>query len=508
MTTNGYVSVNVIDNGGAAIVVPSQSLQLVIACSSAGTVGQITATKSPITLGSTFGWGPLPESSGLAALGGATILAIRATSATAGAATSVTHTGSGTSIVTLSGTPYDTYYVQVNVVLGGTIGTGPITLAISLDAGRTFSPNISLGTANIYAIPGTNITLNFAAGTTITGDTYAFSTTEPLWNTAGILAALTAFAQSPYGQIGVGSIHIAGGSTVGGTPGADATTIGGYLEGSVVGATATLPFFNDAIVNARDAHPPTAWGGAGETEATWMTAIESDYSAVSQKRITCCAGFFNMPSALVNPLGFIPRFRRPLSYAIAQRATQIQAQRSWGRVKDGPLAPIVVSPTTDPNDGFIYHNDANFAPAGLGDFRFTTSTLRSGSNAIYARSAATMALTGSQYSQRPYMAVANVASEIIQQTGQQVVNDNVRLLPSGAIDPRDAQKIQASILGAINANMTSAQMITSATCVVDQTNNVQSTGQVNVTVTLVARGLVLTVNATLQYSNPNQAQAA
>lgn len=508
MTAAGYIEVDLVDNGGAAIVVPSQQVQLVLGCSSTGTVGQIVATRSSTTLGTTFGWGPLPEASGISCLGNATVLACRVTTTTQGAATAVTFTGTGTSVITVTGNPDDTYYVQVNVVLGGTIATGPITLAISLDAGRSFSPNISLGTATTYVIPGTGMTLNFGAGTLITGDKAVFSTTEPLWNTAGILAGLQAYAASPYALNPIGSIHIVGGSTAGGVPGADATTIGGYLEGSVVGATATLPLFNDAIINARDAHAPTAWGGAGETESAWMTAILADFAAVAQRRITCCASNWNIPSALTNPLGFSPKFRRPLAYAIAQRVVQIQAQRSWGRVKDGPLAAIVINPTSDPNDGFIYHDDSGFAPAGLGDFRFTTSTRRSGTTATFARSAATMAAVGSQFSQRPYMAVWNFAADIIQQTGQEVVNDNVRLLTSGLLDPRDAAKIGKSIDGELNAQMTSQQMISSVSTVVDTSNNVQSTGQINTTTTMVARGIVLTVKATLQYNNPNQAQAA
>jgi hypothetical protein len=506
MGTNGYASLTLVDNGGSSIVVPGQAVQLVLGCASAGTVNQIIATRSPQTLSTNFNWGPLPEASSLTCLGGGTVLACRVPTVTAGAKTAVTFTGTGSSVITVTGTPNDTYYVKVTAAQGGTIGTGPINLTISLDAGRTSSPLVALGTALTYTIPGTGLTLNFAAGTLVTGDVATFSTTEPLWNAAGITAALQAYAASPYAQNPIGSIHIVGGSTAGGVPGADASTIGAYLES--MATSIGQPLYNAAILSARDAAPPVAWGGAGETEQTWMTSIQTSYSAVAQKRVAACAAYWNMPSALVNPLGMSPRFRRSLAYAIAQRTVQIQPQRSWGRVKDGPLAPIVVDPVNDPVDGFIYHNDAGFAPTGLGDQRFVTTTTRAYKQGIYARTAPNMASTGAQISSWPLIEVANFASVILIQEGQNIVNDNVRQLLSGALDPRDAAVIQTKINAQLTAQMTSQQMISASSVVVDTTNNVQLTGAVNVTTTLVARGVVLQVNVTLQYNNPNQAQAA
>ena len=59
MGTNGYATITLVDNGGAAIVVPNQNVQFVVGTSSQGTIGQIVATKSITTLNNTFGWGPL-----------------------------------------------------------------------------------------------------------------------------------------------------------------------------------------------------------------------------------------------------------------------------------------------------------------------------------------------------------------------------------------------------------------------------------------------------------------
>jgi|SRR5215469_5368614 len=504
MGINGYASVTLSDNGGASVVVPGQSLQLVIGCSSAGTVGQLVATRSALTLNNTFSWGPLPEAASLTCAAGGTVLAIRATSTTAGSASTVHFTGSGTSVITVTGTPFDTYYFKYKAITGGTIAVAGIQFQVSLDAGRTFSPTINLGTANTYAVPGTGVTLNFGAGTVVAGDAATFGTVEPMWNDAGILAALTAYANSPYAFNPIGSIHIVGGAVAGGAAGADATAIGGNLEGAVVGAAAINPLFNSAILSARDASPATIWGGTGETDGVWSGLIETDYSAVAQKRIAACAAYWNMPSGLTNPLGMAPRFRRSVAYAVAARTVQIQPQRSWGRVKDGPLANIVVDPVNDPSDGFVYHNDATVAPAGLGDFRFVTTTLRSGKQGVFIRLANTMAVTGSQYSSWPLIAVADFAATILQQVGTNLINDNVRILQSGAIDPRDAVAIQNGMKTQLDAQMTNQQMVSSTLVVVDQTINTQLTGAINYTATLTARQVVLQINGTLTYSNPTQ----
>lgn len=149
--TTGDVQLTILDGG--SVVVPGLSIQVVIGTSSTGTAAQVVATQNPQTLITTFGYGPLVEAGALSALAGATVLAIKATSNTAGAAAAVTFTGTGTSVITATGAANDSYLVQFLVVTGGTIASAGITFQLSLDAGRTFGPTLALGTANTYVIP-------------------------------------------------------------------------------------------------------------------------------------------------------------------------------------------------------------------------------------------------------------------------------------------------------------------------------------------------------------------
>ena len=264
MAGGGNINISISDGGSASIVVAGSSVQLVIGTCSSGTANQLVVTRNPATLLSTFGQGPLVEAAALACLAGGTVIAVKATSATAGVSSTVTAVGGGTSVITVTGTPVDTYYVKVLFLTAGIIGTAGINFQVSLDAGRNYGPILSLGTASTFVIGNTGVTLNFSlpgTGTILAGQTITFGTTEPLWNTAGLLAALNAFQASQYAIVGVGSTHI-----VGAMSGANATTVQGYLDTLATGYVYTRSF-----VSARDASPPTAYGGTAETDSACST---------------------------------------------------------------------------------------------------------------------------------------------------------------------------------------------------------------------------------------------
>jgi hypothetical protein len=114
--------------------------------------------------------------------------------------------------VTFSGTPFDDEELVVEVETGGTIGTAGIALKISRDRGRTFSGSVRLGTATSYAIPDTGVTVAFAAGTLIAGDTASAYCTAPRYNAAGLaqgFAALAAYATQPRMIVVLGDIDSA-----------------------------------------------------------------------------------------------------------------------------------------------------------------------------------------------------------------------------------------------------------------------------------------------------------
>lgn len=505
MATNGEVNITVLDGGGS-IVVPGANVQLVIGCCSSGTANQIFATTQISSLVSSNGYGPGVQASALSLAAGGVVLFMKPTQNAAGTSTAVSFTGSGTSVitVTLDGTvgAFDDANFVFKVVHTGTktIGTGIVLFQLSADAGRTYGPVIALAAAaTTYAIPNTGVTLNFAAGTLIGGDIAKFTTTAPSWNTAGIQTALVAFGASAYAIAGVGTMHVVGGSvsTSGafrGAAGADATAIQGYLDTLV-----TQFSYNRLILSARDSLTPTAFGGTGETDATWTGVITADFLSVSAKRICACGGYYNTQSQISTAELGAPRHRRPLAWSLAARQVTIPSQRHAGRVRDGSLSFIVIDSVNDPKDGFNYHDD--FLAPTLDVARFTSARMRKGLPGYYIVNPKLMSPAGSDFDILPKGLVMDVACTVVHQVGQQEINDDLRTTSAGTLYPPDAITIQNRILSKLKDATVAKSMCSAVGVVVDQTNNVQNTSTVNIAVTVQGKAYVLQEDVTIGFGS-------
>jgi hypothetical protein len=217
-----------------------------------------------------------------------------------------------------------------------------------------------------------------------------------------------------------------------------------------------------------------------------------------------------MSSALGSGLGQggsavgTPAYRRQLAWAAAARQVLVPPQRLISRVRDGSLQQIIQNPLTDPTDGFIYHDERinpglDYLFAGSGG-RFMAACTRIPSlPGFYITDPLLMSPLGSNFTLMPLGFVMDEACDIVHQVGQLDINEDVRLNPNGTIFVNDAITIQNQMLNAINTNMTAVNMISSATVLVDQTNNVEATGVVNIAITIYARGYILSENVQIQY---------
>lgn len=400
-------------------------------------------------------------------------------------------TGTGTSVITVTGTPVDDMLIQVETLTGGTIGATGIVIRVSFDAGRNFGAPLQLGTANTFALLGTGCTLNFAAGTLVAGDKFRFATEAPKTDTAGINACLDVANASQYAVNGWGSSHLPGPLT-----GAETST----LQTKLAALASTFFLYTRAISTARDAKVPASFGGPGETESTWQNALLTDFGATTANRLAIGAGHYNIPSAFQYQHGGSPAFRRPGSWAVAARRVAIPPQRHDGRVRDNALDNIVINPTVDPTDGFVYHDE--FFNAGLTAGRFMAFKTRRGRPGLFVDQPGLMSAGGSVFSILPLGLVMDVACAIVQKAGSDYVNDDLTLNPNGTINATDKRDLEATIKGFLDANMTNAKMISSCTVVVNGSNNVALTKQVEIAVTIVSRGYVLKQVIVIGYSNP------
>lgn len=494
--TTGEVTLNILDGGGV-VSAPLNSVQPVIGCATAGPIAQVVATRSIKTLQDTFTSGPLVEAAAQVILKGGTVLAMRATTNTPGSSEAVTFTGTGTSVITESGTPVDDFYAVFKVTTGGTIGTSGIKFKISLDAGRTYGPELSLGTANTFVISNTGITLNFAAGTLVAGDVAKFATIAPAWNAAGVDTCLDALNASQYSTVGFGPGHIVGPMSVG-----DAGTINTKLLS--LGSTPNN-VFSRWLVEARDAIIPVAFGGAGETEATWMTSIQTAFAAFTGLRLCVGAGHYNQPSAIPNAHAGAPRYRRPGAWAVAAKRVTIPPQRHDGRVKDGSLDNITIDAENDPSDGFVYHDE--FLNPGLTAGRFMAFRTRRGRGGYFVDQPMLMSQPGSVFDILPKGVVMDVACKIVHDAAEEEINDDIPLNPNGTITDPAARAIEAVIRGNLKVNMIDTGEIVDATVVIDRTVNVRATSNVKVDVTIFGRGYVISMTVNIGYANPFAATA-
>ena len=597
-TWTGEVEITVVDGGGGIVSIPATNVQAVVGCAASGTVGTVVASRSKGTLKSTFAAGPLLEQAGQIVDAGGTVLAVRATTATAGAirnagavgggvSAAVSGTGSTVKLTTtnphgltsgavvtvasvtgtteangtwiarvvdtthieligstfanayvsggtvtkvgavmtsnsastgaayLTGTANDDYYVQVNALSDFTAGTAGGIVAISLDAGRTFGPAIPLGTALTLALADsgtgaydTGLTLHLVSGKAYkAGDYMRASATAPQPDATGVAAALTALHN--YLLIGGGS-----GYPIAKVCGDVDSTFAAAVQ-TALNTDAADYFFERAIVDARDASPPVAWGGTGEDDATWAAALLSDFGSANAPRVSVAAGWYNIPSAFPTLFANTPVFRRPLGYAYAARQVAIPPQRHAGKVggnDGGPLAIVQVNAARDSADGFVYHDSGTspaldyFLPGGSG--RFATGRRRARKVGLFLCNPLTLAPAGSDFAMLPLGLVMDVACSIAHDVLENYVNADLLTNANGTLADTEAATIRGDIEDAIDANMTNVSMISGRVVVVDTTQVITTTKKLVVTITIQGRAYVLEVDVTLGYGAVLPANAA
>lgn len=488
------VNFTVLDNGLGLAPAGTGNTTVVIGVSSTGTANQPFFSTQPGPFNTTFGVGPGPELAAYVAYRtGNNTGFVQAATASAGTNSAVTTTRAAgtpsTSVMTLTGTPLDTYYGNVKVLNGGTIGTTGITLAVSLDAARTVYVTASLLTATTYVIANTGLTLNFAAGTLNAGDVFTWVSLEPTWSDATVTSAIQSLVN--LGIPGFTDIFIAGASA-----NADATNFDAQMNSLFLKKR-----FSRLLLQARDA----VWGGTStETEVQWMTSIQNDYATFQSVsgRTHVTAGHYNFISPISQT-----QYRRPLLWGAAARDSQVAIQVDLGRVLDGSI-PMVLPALPD---GFIYHNENQIS--GLDAARFMSMWNIQGLPGLYIMNPNSMAAPGSDFKWLQYGHVIDAACVVAYAFFSKQLSNSVRVDPkAGTILPQDATALETGcnrqLATAFSLAPGSTGAVSSATTKVDRTTNILSTATLNVTISIVPLGYLKTINVTLTFLNPALVQVA
>ena len=485
------VNLTVADNGLGQTPPGAGNEMVVIGCTSSGTANVPVTSTNPNDFITNNGYGPAVQAAAfIAARTGNPVCLVKAATVTNGSNTAVTKTGSGTSVMTLTGNPVDTFYGLVTVTTAGTIGTSGITFTVSLDAGRSIYQTVSLGTATTYVVPNTGLTLNFAAGTMVLGNTYAWVSTEPLWNDAGISSAMQALWTLPSTFL---DILITGDAT-----GADISAFDGYMT-----TLFNKRRYSRMLTNARDA----VWGGTStETETTWIAAIEADHANDSTVRVGVSGGHYN----LISPIDQV-QYRRPLSWSAAQRDSAVAIQVDLGRVADGALPQLVIptktsgwpfgTPNANSADGFNYHDES--VTPGLDAARFLTAWSLTGLPGFFIKNPNLMAPPGSDFNWLQHGHVIDVACAVWYLFAVKLLSSAVRVnKTTGFILEQDAQAIEMSGTATLRNALLAPGAVSDVFATVSRTDNILATSTITTTVSVIPLGYVKSINTQITFVNP------
>ncbi len=157
----------------------------------------ITGSMKPDNIKGLLGYTPLADACIDAVENGLeTIYAIPVEGEIVGRIGEVMHTGTGEGSLSVEGSPNNAYDIVVRITGSGVNNEG--SFRYSIDGGNNFSDERIIPSGGTYGMPGTGLTLVFAAGAEgesfLEGDAYAFSTDAPAMSNAGALNAVEILA--------------------------------------------------------------------------------------------------------------------------------------------------------------------------------------------------------------------------------------------------------------------------------------------------------------------------
>lgn len=481
------VSLTILSSGLGNVPPSPAGTVAVFGCSSGGTANTIQdAYRRSDNLVTDYGYGPGPDLAAQCIQSGIPTIFVKVPTNAVGVASAVTHTGTGTSVMTVTGTPLDAYDTIVTMAASGTAGSDPEpSFTISLDGGQTTSRAITMPANRVYSglAATTGLTFNFTAATIVEDDTYEFTTTAPTWAAVDVATAIDAL-RADRREFGLGYV-------VGAASKSNADTI---LASVVQYLTAKKPV--GFIVEARGISVST-----GETEAQWMASISADFATFETDYIDVAAGECLATSALTKV-----EFRRSMGGLAIVRAGRRNIGRDIGAVADGSLCPNYAGTNnTGPLAGVpvdtVYHDEA--LNPGLDSNRFMTLTSFPGATGYYITNPNIMCSPTSDFTLLQYRRVMDEAARIARDYFTRLLSTDVRLnRKTGFILERDALAIESGCNTNLNSGLVNNGQASAASCVVSRVDDLSVTKTLTVTISIIPLGYIKSVNCTLTFLNP------
>lgn len=440
-----------------------------VGCASSGTVNAVVVASTKQVVKDTFGSGPLVEAAcyHLDVAGGPVML-VRTPSSTAGAVGTITPVKTGTATLTAPGGATDAFDVVVVIVQGGaTLVAGAATFKYSLDAGRTYSAEISIPTGGTYLMPNTGITLTWAytSGTAfIAGDQWTASSTGPASTLSETMAAIDAVLADPQS---IFNVHVLGIPATA----ADGATLFAALDAKLEGAATNLFRYLYGTIDL-----------PADTDAN----LKAAFLSVASTRVEVAAGFAALTSAVNGSA-----YKRPVGWVSTARAASVVPSESVGRYASGPARGIVA-----------LYRDENATP-GLDAARFTTLRTFVDAPGYYLTDGRIMAAPGSDFGTVARRRVMDLATSTVRLAQLRYVQDNLRVSAStGRVLTEEANDVDNFIESLLRAAVVSPGYASAATARMDRTANILTTEILDVTYSVVPLGTARQVRGSIGFRNP------
>lgn len=472
-------------DGALGILPPSAgALLALVGTSTSGTVDTPAGYARVSDVVADFGFGPLVEAAAYAITKfGRPVLLTRTGDTTAGTLTSAVLVGTGTAAVSVSGSPdpNDDYEFYFEVITGGVLGTAGITFKWSMDGGRTLSEETDLGTALTFdytdsgdpAVGDVELTLGIATETLVAGDVITFRATAPMWNATEITSALLALRKCAQ----LWSVaHIVGAM--------DAT-----LFAAVETAVAAMPNYGKDRMYIGHARVPAV----GESESTYVTALNTIYSSLSTIYGAVCAGTAKMISGVSGR-----QYRRPPSFWVAPAHAVNSEEVNLANVKVGRMDGVIL---TDSNGNPDDHDEST--NPGLDDARFLVLRTWEGRPGVYINRPRMLSTPTSDYQLIPHRRVINVAKTIVRSYLEERVNQEILVdSDTGYILEEEALEIEAGAMAALRGALLAKPKASGVNFTLSRTDNLLSTRTMNCTARVMPVAYPEFINVEIGFENP------
>jgi hypothetical protein len=454
----------------------SARTQVKLGTCSSGTANVLESVSDISTLKATFGQGPLVEAAArVLAIAGGPILCMRVTGSVAGAAGSVTKTGTGTITLAVTGAAYDAYDLKVLTVLGGaTLAAGTATFKFSLDGGLTYSAELAVPVSGVYVIPDSGLTLTwtYASGTAfVAGDYWVATCTAPGYSTTDLANAVTPLLADPRTWF---LCHVVG------RPADLSGARGVFAALATHMATAATGYrYAFALMEAPD----------GTDSA--LLASTTGFGDLADSRVAVGAGYLNVISPISGR-----SYKRNVAWEVAARASKVAPSQDLGAVEDGPLAGVV-SLVRDER-----------ATEGLDAGRFSTARTIVGRQGYYLTRGRILAAAGSDYSLIPNRRVMDIASAVARDRALRFLNAKVPTNANGTIQESSAKAIEGYIAAGLRGELTQKDDAVDVSVAVDRVVNILSTGTLKLRIRVRPFGYASDITVELGFTSPAIAAAA